>query len=251
MNALSSSRCTAMNYASQQNFGECLEFLIKAGADVNFSKYQTPLMTAVRNGKDKNVVALIKAGAHVNMTRRAARQTALSDAVWGGHLECVKILIEAGADVNSTTKGCGTNLNSAAWIDNIETAKLLLKGGIKLNFRNEYGLNAIESYIRGNKNSRQAQNFIILLFAVGETVQKNATHIVTKHKYCRDSTEIPGFLQEILKPNLNLMEICRRVIREHLMLLSNVNLFVRIPKFGLPAPIQSFLLYHVSLDTGQ
>ena len=64
-----------------------------------------------------------------------------------------------------------------------------------------------------------------------------------------NTVEIPGFLQELLKPDLNLMKICRRVIREHLMKLSNVNSFVRIPQLGLPAPVQSFLLYHVSLDT--
>ena len=87
----------------------------------------------------------------------------------------------------------------------------------------------------------------MLLFAAGETVRKNATHIVSKHKYGSHSTEVPGFLQELLKPDLNMMDICRRAIREHLMNLSNVNLFVRIPELGLPAPLISFLLYNVSL----
>ena len=247
VNALSSIHYTAMNYASQQDSGECLEFLIKTGADVNFSDYLTPLMTAARDGKDKNVVTLIKAGAHVNKTRRTARQTAFSDAVREGHFKCVKVLIEAGADVNSTTNRCNTALDSAAWADNIEIAKLLLKVGIKLNFRNEYGHNAIESYIRGNKNSGQALEFIMLLFAAGETLPRNAAHIVTKHQYGSDITEIHGFLQELLKPDFNLMDICRRAIREHLMNLSNVNLFVRIPELGLPAPLLSFLLYYVDL----
>ena len=40
--------------------------------------------------KTKNVLTLIKAGANVNMPRRAARQTALSDAAREGHFECVK-----------------------------------------------------------------------------------------------------------------------------------------------------------------
>ena len=91
---------------------------------------------------------------------------------------------------------------------------------------------------------------MMLLFAAGETVPKNATHVVTEDKIGGVNTvEIPGFLQELLKPELNLMKICRREIREHLMKLSNVNLFVRIPQLGLPDPVQSFLLYHVSLDT--
>ena len=250
VNALSSIQYTALNYASQQDSGEYLEILIEAGADVNFSDYLTPLMTAAWDGKDKNVLTLIKAGANVNMPRRAARQTALSDAAREGHFECVKILIEAGADVNSTTDGCGTALGTAAWIDNIAIAKLLLKSGIKLGFRNEYGHNAIESYIRANRHSEHANNFMMLLFAAGETVPKNATHVVTEDKIGGVNTvEIPGFLQELLKPDLNLMKICRRVIREHLMKLSDVNLFVRIPKLELPDPVQSFLLYHVSLDT--
>ena len=250
VNALSSNYYTALNYASQQDSEEYLEILIEAGANVNFSDYLTPLMTAAWDGKDKNMLTLRKAGANVNMPRRAARQTALSDAAREGHFECVKILIEAGADVNSTTDGFGTALGTAAWVDNVQIAKLLLKSGIKLCFRNEYGHNAIELYIRANRHSEQANNFMMLLFAAGETIPKNITHMVVKNQIGVISiVEIPGFLQELLKPDLNLMKICRQVVREHLMKLSDVNLFVRIPQLGLPAPLQSFLLYHVSLDT--
>ena len=123
-------------------------------------------------------------------------------------------------------------LCAGAWRDNIEIAKLLLKSGIKLNFQNKY---TIGSYIRDNGHSQHANNFIMLLFAAGETVQEN-------------DTRLPGFLQELLKPDLNLMEICRVAIREHLMKQSDVNLFVRIPQLELPVSVQSFLLYHVSLD---
>ena len=244
VNALSSIHYTALHYAAHQDSTECLEFLIQAGADVNFGDHVTPLLTAAWYGRDKNVLTLIKAGADVNIPRRVTCHTALSEAFREGNFECVKILIKAGADVNRTTDACATDLYSnistekysylcaAAWRDNIEIAKLLLKSGIKLDFPNKY---TIGSYIRDNGHSQHANNFIMLLFAAGETVQEN-------------DTRLPGFLQELLKPDLNLMEICRVAIREHLMKLSDANLFVRIPQLELPVSVQSFLLYHVSLD---
>ena len=230
VNALSSIHYTPLHYAAHQDSTECLEFLIQARADVNFGDYSTPLMTAAWSGKDKNVLAVIKAGADVNILRRVTCDTALSEAFREGNFECVKILIEAGADVNKKEKY--SYLCAAAWRDNIEIAKLLLKSGIKLNFQNKY---TIRSYIRDNGHSQHANNFIMLLFAAGETVQEN-------------DTRLPGFLQELLKPDLNLMEICRAAIRKHLLKLSDVNLFVRIPQLELPVSVQSFLLYHVCLD---
>ena len=45
---------------------------------------------------------------------------------------------------------------------------------------------------------------------------------------------------------MNLMSLCREVIREHLLQMSNVNLLFRVPKLELPSQITQYLLYNVS-----
>ena len=41
---------------------------------------------------------------------------------------------------------------------------------------------------------------------------------------------------------------CRDGIRKHLLQMSNMNLFARVPKLGLPKPLQNYLLYNMKLD---
>ena len=48
---------------------------------------------------------------------------------------------------------------------------------------------------------------------------------------------------------LCLKDICRRTIREHLLQMCLVNLFVRVPHLGLPSSLAKYLLYDVSLDS--
>ncbi len=45
-----------------------------------------------------------------------------------------------------------------------------------------------------------------------------------------------------------LMVQCRRYIREHMMRVSKVNLFYRIPRLQLPRPVTAFLLHDVELE---
>ena len=47
----------------------------------------------------------------------------------------------------------------------------------------------------------------------------------------------------------NLKHLCREAIREHLLHLDqHENLFQRVPRLGLPALLQSYLLYWQTLD---
>ena len=49
-------------------------------------------------------------------------------------------------------------------------------------------------------------------------------------------------------PSLCLKDICRRAIREHLLQMSRVNLFVRVPHLGLPPSLARYLLNDLSVD---
>ena len=48
---------------------------------------------------------------------------------------------------------------------------------------------------------------------------------------------------------LGLKHLCREAIRKHLLQMSNVNLFVRVPLLGLPSLLTEYLLYNVECDS--
>ncbi len=50
---------------------------------------------------------------------------------------------------------------------------------------------------------------------------------------------------------LSLLFQCRRAIRRHMMEVSRVNLFYRVPKLGLPTMLQDFLLYDKSVEMSE
>ena len=52
------------------------------------------------------------------------------------------------------------------------------------------------------------------------------------------------------EPELHLSHLCREIIRNHLLQMSNMNLFARIPKLGLPKPLEKFLLFSEILAGG-
>ena len=47
---------------------------------------------------------------------------------------------------------------------------------------------------------------------------------------------------------MSLMDLSRQCIRKHLLQMSPVNLFVRVPQLGLPTLLQEYLLFNVALD---
>ena len=47
---------------------------------------------------------------------------------------------------------------------------------------------------------------------------------------------------------LTLKHICRETIRNHLMELNSINLFVKVPRLNLPPALVRFLLYHESVS---
>lgn len=89
-----------------------------------------PLGLAAYFGHEKIVEYLIKAGAQVNSpSKNSLGVTPLQSAVAGGHLEITKMLLTAGASPNVRERGGYTPLHTAAHNGNIEIVRSLLFGG--------------------------------------------------------------------------------------------------------------------------
>ena len=80
------------------------------------------------------------------------------------------------------------------------------------------------------------EQHILLLLAAGETLQVDKI---------RDSATCCAVFTEW---DLNLANICRETIRKHLLQMSDVNLFVRVPRLGLPTALVDYMLYNTSVN---
>ena len=228
----------AVYLAAKGCHDECVDLLIKAGADVN----KTPsgndsllgLACIKRNCMQRFTGVLIQAGADVNC-RDGGENTPLLRAAWMGDDRSVDLLIQAGADVNVVNKAGSSPLMMAAnrggSIDRIRS--LLLAGAYINNPRGWCRLTfKINSF-----NEKIKDELAMLLFAAGETLSANIGK----------SSRIPGYVKD-LESELRLKYICRKAIRAHFIKMSpTVNLFVMIPRLGLPKSVSSYLLFDVVL----
>ena len=107
-NAKNQNKGTMLHFTIRSKHDNCMEVLLKTGADVNSadgSNYNfTPLMTAAWVNYVHGVQRLIQAGAGVNR-RSKDNKTSLILAGAEGHDKCVELLLNAGADVNVLTSG--------------------------------------------------------------------------------------------------------------------------------------------------
>ena len=158
--------------------------------------------------------SVLQAGADVNRTNQQTGQTALMEAASNACTKIAILLIEAGADVNKICARNETALLQFALKSNVQGVRLLLRSGAKLNIGRQL-IGTQQAYIR------------LLLDAGGLTVMprllKSSTYTLHHH--------------------------CRLVIRRHLLKLDqHENLFVRIPRLGLPSRVTKYLLFDTSLD---
>ena len=117
-------RTTCLNFTD--NF-EIAKMLIKAGANVNSSTYEdyvTPLIGAARRGHVNLVKLYLDSGADVNCS--CIFGTALEEAVAGGNPDCVKLLVRQ-------TKNTHGPFAQAAQFEQLECLKVLLESGIDIN----------------------------------------------------------------------------------------------------------------------
>jgi ankyrin repeat protein len=97
-----------------------------------------PLGLAAYFGHEKIVEYLIKAGAQVNSpSKNSLGVTPLQSAVAGGHLEITRMLLTAGASPNVRERGGYTPLHTAAHNGNVEIVRSLLFGGADLEAKSD------------------------------------------------------------------------------------------------------------------
>ena len=260
---------------------ENIRRLIQIGADVNYVNKGglTALMHCAHLGKKDAVSVLIEAGASVNATdlgghtavayatkqnhlgcvklllKAGTNLTELNDlgsgALVGAALadstRCVKLLIQAGADVNGKSNLECTALMIAASKENKANIKLLLKAracvNVPYSFRNLHFENVLEMYIANSIFRRNLSEYIAkLLMVAGERVPTTDLEVRDLHGSIAGQVAVPDYLRQ---RNDSLLAWCRTATRQHLLDLTPVNLFVRIPQLipWLPSVLIDYLLF--------
>ena len=111
---------------------------------------------------------------------------------------------------------------------NIKSAKLLLAHGAAV------GLYQVPDWVMSEiKNKKQFKRLMMLLFSSGLDL------LGLDKEYTKEA---------LLMTELSLKNICREAIRNHLLQMSNVNIFIRVPRLPLPKALQSYLLYDQTLN---
>ena len=223
----------------------CVEMLIKAGIGVNFMDQEghTALTLAAWFGRDKYIKMLLEAGAELHTLPQWPAKTELLYAAKSGNPECIKILLQAGADMNGIDGEGYSVLHELLNFVNehqrrITCLRLLLAAGANVNKWNRMGKTAATGFLAGGGLSwtQEWKNAILkLCFTAGEDIG-SATEEVRKNLIGSES-------------EMCLRHLCRKTIRNHLLELDpHQNLFVRVPRLGLPTALSDYLLFTMSLQ---
>ena len=231
---------------------ECVKLLIDVGVDVNTTNddymSRTALCAAVMKGSAQCTELLINKGADVNTTDRKGR-TAVYNAVHFVRLQCLDLLLQAGADKNITDHEGNILLYLSPILfsaKRLKCYKIVLHTSVNVNVANNHGLNTLTDFLKrleddqsyaklkGPTDAKFEEEFAMLLFAAGETVDETKVRKVTEYlKPCAD---------------ISLKNICREKIRKHLLQINQVNLIYKVALLPLPSLMKSFLLLDVTLD---
>ena len=192
---------TALESAALHGHRECVNVLIKAGADMNAIDEQSPMcavVAAVKSGSQRCFELLLKAGADVNLKCNVKwfpvyKINALLEAVERGNEYFVKLLLQAGASVNDTIDIEYSPLALAAKLGHYTIVDLLIKAGADVNYGisprqmvadmyGEYGhqsaLVEASRCFSGNQLARNITKCIALLLQAGADV--NMTSVMYK-----------------------------------------------------------------------
>ncbi|XP_048250512.1 serine/threonine-protein phosphatase 6 regulatory ankyrin repeat subunit A-like [Haliotis rufescens] len=177
---------TALHVASIHGSKECVDMLLKAGADVKVQNEtaDTPLHDASRCGSEKCVDLLLKAGADVKVQNNSS-YTALHRASIHASNECVDLLLKAGADVQAQNRRGFTPLHIASMFGSQKCVDMLLKAGADVKVQNETGDTPLHTALRYG-----SQKCVDLLLKAGADVKvKNETGDTPLHNASRYGSE--------------------------------------------------------------
>ena len=236
--------------------------MIDAGTDVDSADVKPVLVTAMRYGPTELVKLLSEAGADVNPRSARIRDSPLATAAFLRNHERIKLLINAGADVNYTYNIMTLMTPAVSWYNNdttvlmkkksqdhggsscatktccTECIKILIENGDYANFDvspQDY-LATLNLYSR---DQRMEERPLWMLLAAGVDLNLFSEFIPNMPMSIRT---------HLSEEEMSLMNLCRTSIRNHLLQMSPVNLFVRVPQLGLPRLLQEYLLFNVALD---
>ena len=243
---------------------DCVEALIAAGADVNIANHSgdTPLSLAAKRGILICAERLLETGADVNfqdLSEEKLGNTALMWAAQEGNDVCADPLIQKGADVNGRNRRSVTALMLAGMGGKDKCVRLLLKAGASVKICDNEKQTALNKVVRNKHLGVEHLNCAKMLLAVGAKVCALG-HVSCRNVRCDNMRTLlfaagAPFCADVRadvdspESELRLSHLCRDAVRRHLLPLSHKrNLFVRVPKLGLPVPLQEFLLYDISLD---
>ena len=244
-----------------------VKLLIEAAADVNiYSRSDTALHYAAMQGLVSCVDLLLRAGAYVNALN-ANGKSSLMLAASSSTLDSVKLLLQAGAEVRLTDRvGCSALHYSV--IKHVrrgksevvtEIVRLLHAAGERKEEVRSLHKPLCDPPRRDPLRKAKVTDMVRLPYAAGErkegTSERSLPMPVGRpgcpHRLIGSLDKLSAIARQYLcedEPTLCLMHICRQTIREHLLQMSRVNLFVRVPHLGLPSLLAEFLLYDLSVE---
>lgn len=144
-------KMTALHYAAEGGYTECVQMLLAKGADHSSKnkKGQTPLHLAARSQGVECIEALLRAGSAIN-ERDSDNRTPLHAAVGKALLafNSVETLLRWGADVNVKDRYGYTALHVAALNELIQCVDILIMYGADVSSRTKGGVSALSIVAR-------------------------------------------------------------------------------------------------------
>ena len=259
---------------------ESVRLLLNFGADPNYdgdNMHVWPILFAARYGNLEILKLLVEHGANINKDNNNAEMvilynsspcTAFINAIYVGAFECAEYLLSKGARL---ARSVGiyreeSELFLAARVHSRNCIKLLLNADIVINKKDDKDHNALEEYIvKDNEDDFPKipdvhfdhiwTDVAMLLYAAGEILEEEIIHNEYRHPYTgkitQEEIEVPEAILYFIRPYWELKDACRQAIRRHLLKIDpGKNLFLRVPKLGLPENLQSYLLYDCTLEYG-
>lgn len=221
MNIGSTSGDTALMFAAQKGQLTCVKALIAAGAEINLENFWAPRALDME-GHPQCLEALILARAdlkHMNYNNESSLFLACRGSLDVGKKTCVKLLLQHGARINNC-------LNHQFLNSRCRRRRTFTERQISLH-----------------------ADVYLLLFAAGQAVMCPAIFDFSQSETCMPE-RVCACWNQSEHGILSLQDACRLAIRQKLLKVApQENLFVQIPRLGLPTPINKYLLYDVSLTT--
>ena len=263
---------TALMRACEKGHDRCVDILLKSGSWINKKNRlgDTALICAVANSHRKCADLIIEAGANVNR-ENTNMDRALAIAAWNGSPECTDLLIKAGADVNSKNHYDTTALMFAASRGYHDCINALIDAGADVNGVDIYGEAPLFYALSGDRTRIDTMvECLRSLLQAGANVNVDKVpghNCEAKIAFLKKLHLDPNNLQMVIDlllaageelvgeelpdtpAEINLSHLCRASIRKHLLLLDrHENLFVRVPRLGLPAVLTEYVLFTQKLQ---